>query len=87
MVQSTYTTGGFDRTLASIVARLTIGARRHAQDDDIKVWDMELQPGETAPLHEHEYSYVFTVMVVTCIMAAGPLRLVELSPRPSIHLS
>lgn len=24
---------------------------------------MELQPGETAPLHEHEYSYVFSVMV------------------------
>jgi hypothetical protein len=37
--------------------------KRHAQDDDIKLWDMELQPGETAPLHEHEYSYVFTVMV------------------------
>jgi len=24
---------------------------------------MELQPGATAPLHTHEYSYVFTVLV------------------------
>ncbi len=33
------------------------------QDDHIKVWEMELQPGATAPLHTHEYSYVFTVLV------------------------
>jgi quercetin dioxygenase-like cupin family protein len=33
------------------------------QDDHIKVWNMELQPGATAPLHTHEYSYVFTVLV------------------------
>lgn len=48
-------------------ARLTLihttCAHAHTQDDDIKVWDMELRPGETAPLHTHEYSYVFTVLV------------------------
>lgn len=33
------------------------------EDDHIKVWDMELQPGETAPLHQHEFPYVFTVLV------------------------
>ncbi|GAB5037174.1 cupin 2 barrel domain-containing partial [Nannochloropsis oceanica] len=38
-----------------------VGSRVLHEDDQIKVWEMILQPGELAPLHTHEYPYTFIV--------------------------
>lgn len=39
-----------------------IGDRVLFEDDQIRVWDMVLEPGERSPLHHHEHDYVVVVV-------------------------
>ena len=39
-----------------------VGTRVVFEDDRIKVWELELSPGETTALHKHEMDYMFYVI-------------------------
>ncbi|MEM7468444.1 MAG: cupin domain-containing protein [Pseudomonadota bacterium] len=32
------------------------------EDEKIKVWEFELEPGEETPVHTHEHEYIFYVL-------------------------
>ncbi|MFL2840645.1 MAG: hypothetical protein ACJ0BT_02250 [Pseudohongiellaceae bacterium] len=36
-----------------------VGSKKIFENDKIIVWDFELQPGETTPMHKHENSYIW----------------------------
>lgn len=31
------------------------------EDDDVKVWEMKLEPGEASDLHKHEHDYILVI--------------------------
>ncbi len=39
-----------------------IGDRVLFEDDQIRVWEMVLEPGERSPLHHHENDYIVVVV-------------------------
>lgn len=42
-----------------------IGTSLVYQDDDVRIWMLDLAPGEETPVHQHEVDYVY------CVVAAG----------------
>lgn len=39
-----------------------VGSRVVSETDTLRIWHLELQPGERAPFHRHEESYFWTVL-------------------------
>ncbi len=39
-----------------------VGTRKLFEDERIIVWEFELAPGESTPVHTHEHDYVFYVL-------------------------
>ena len=39
-----------------------VGSKVVFEDDRVKVWEFNLEPGEQTPLHTHELDYVFYVI-------------------------
>ncbi len=39
-----------------------IGTKVLFEDDDVRVWKLDLAPGEATPIHEHKHDYVFVVV-------------------------
>jgi quercetin dioxygenase-like cupin family protein len=39
-----------------------IGTKVLFEDDEIRVWKLDLPAGEATPIHEHEHDYVFVVV-------------------------
>ncbi len=39
-----------------------VGSRVVFEDDRIKVWEFNLEPGEKTPVHTHEMDYIFYVI-------------------------
>jgi predicted metal-dependent enzyme (double-stranded beta helix superfamily) len=39
-----------------------IGDRVLFEDEQIRVWEMVLEPGERSPMHHHEYDYIVVVV-------------------------
>jgi beta-alanine degradation protein BauB len=39
-----------------------VGTRVVFENDRVRVWEIELQPGQTLPMHRHELDYVFVVV-------------------------
>jgi hypothetical protein len=39
-----------------------VGSKVVFEDDKIKVWEFNLEPGERTPVHTHEMDYVFYVI-------------------------
>ena len=39
-----------------------IGTKVLFEDDDVRVWKLELGAGEATPMHEHTHDYVFVVV-------------------------
>ena len=39
-----------------------VGSKIVFEDDKVKVWEFNLEPGEQTPLHTHELDYVFYVI-------------------------
>ncbi len=39
-----------------------VGSRIVSETDEVRVWHLELEPGERAPFHRHEETYFWTVM-------------------------
>lgn len=38
-----------------------VGSRIVSETDDVRIWHLELKPGERAPFHRHDESYFWTV--------------------------
>ncbi len=38
-----------------------VGTKLLLEDDDIKVWEMILEPGQASDLHEHLYDYILVI--------------------------
>jgi len=32
------------------------------EDDDVRVWEMKLEPGQASDLHEHHHEYILVIM-------------------------
>ena len=39
-----------------------VGTRVVFENEQVRVWEIELGPGETLPMHRHELDYVFAVV-------------------------
>ncbi|EBA16093.1 hypothetical protein RSK20926_20245 [Roseobacter sp. SK209-2-6] len=39
-----------------------VGSRVVSETDNLRIWHLELQPGERAPFHRHQESYFWTVI-------------------------
>ncbi|WP_343211417.1 cupin domain-containing protein (plasmid) [Aliisedimentitalea scapharcae] len=39
-----------------------VGSRIVSETDTLRIWHLELQPGERAPFHRHEETYFWTVL-------------------------
>lgn len=38
-----------------------VGSRVLFEDDNVRIWDMKLEPGEASALHKHEHEYYLIV--------------------------
>jgi mannose-6-phosphate isomerase-like protein (cupin superfamily) len=38
-----------------------VGTQLLYEDDDVRVWEMRLEPGEASDLHHHEHDYVLAI--------------------------
>lgn len=61
-----------------------VGSKVVFEDDKIKVWEFNLEPGERTPLHTHEMDYIFYVIDGTTLEVfdaddeyLGPLEVVS----------
>jgi oxalate decarboxylase/phosphoglucose isomerase-like protein (cupin superfamily) len=52
----------FQDELAVAVGNLEVGTRLWFQNDRIKVWEINLAPGERGPFHAHTRRYFWTVV-------------------------
>ena len=47
------------------------------EDDDVRIWEMTLEPGEWSDLHHHEYDYYLVIdsgdLVAGVMPAGGPV--------------
>ncbi len=48
-----------------------IGTKVLFEDDEVRVWKLDLGAGEATPIHEHKHDYVFVVV------AGGPTETVN----------
>jgi beta-alanine degradation protein BauB len=39
-----------------------VGTRLLFENDRVRVWDLQLNPGEAIPLHRHEHDYLYVVI-------------------------
>lgn len=52
----------FQDELAVAASNLEVGTRLWFQNDQIKVWEVNLAPGERGPFHAHTRRYFWTVV-------------------------
>jgi len=52
----------FEAELAVAPGNLEVGTRLWFQNDRIKVWEINLAPGERGPFHAHTHRYFWTVV-------------------------
>jgi len=51
-----------DETFSDTIFVGEVGTKVVHEDDEVKVWEMILQPGEKSVLHKHDLSYAFYVL-------------------------
>lgn len=39
-----------------------VGTRLLFENEQVRVWDLQLAPGEAIPLHRHEFDYLYVVI-------------------------
>jgi len=49
-----------------------VGTELLFENDRVRVWSMELGPGESSPYHHHEYDYVFIYTTPSTIKSNRP---------------
>ena len=42
------------------------------EDDDVRVWEMKLEPGEASDLHTHDHEYILVVMSGALVAGVTP---------------
>ena len=60
--EGTFDPAEFQDELAVAVGNLEVGTRLWFQNDRIKVWEVNLAPGERGPFHAHTRRYFWTVV-------------------------
>ena len=60
--EGTFDPAEFQDELAVAVGNLEVGTRLWFQNDRIKVWEINLAPGERGPFHAHTRRYFWTVV-------------------------
>jgi len=54
-----------------------VGTQVLYEDDDVKIWEMELAPGEASDLHHHEHDYLLVIdsgdLVAGVMPEGGPM--------------
>jgi redox-sensitive bicupin YhaK (pirin superfamily) len=54
-----------------------VGTRVLFEDDDVRIWEMRLEPGEASDLHHHEHNYYLVIfsgdLVAGVMPEAGPM--------------
>ena len=60
--EGTFDPAEFRDELAVAVSNLEVGTRLWFQNDRIKVWEVDLAPGERGPFHAHTHRYFWTVV-------------------------
>ena len=60
--EGTFDPAEFKDELAVAVGNLEVGTRLWFQNDRIKVWEIDLAPGERGPFHAHTRRYFWTVV-------------------------
>jgi mannose-6-phosphate isomerase-like protein (cupin superfamily) len=58
----TFDPAEFRDELAVAASNLEVGTRLWFQNDRIKVWEVNLAPGERGPFHAHTHRYFWTVV-------------------------
>jgi hypothetical protein len=49
-----------------------VATRLLFEDDNVKIWDMRLAPGEGSPLHRHEHDYYLVMLEGDMIGGVSP---------------
>jgi oxalate decarboxylase/phosphoglucose isomerase-like protein (cupin superfamily) len=60
--EGTFDLAEFEDELAVAASNLEVGTRLWFQNDRIKVWEVNLAPGERGPFHAHTRRYFWTVV-------------------------
>jgi oxalate decarboxylase/phosphoglucose isomerase-like protein (cupin superfamily) len=60
--EGTFDPAEFQDELAAAASNLEVGTRLWFQNDRIKVWEINLAPGERGPFHAHTRRYFWTVV-------------------------
>ena len=60
--EGTFDPAEFGDELARAASNLAVGTRLWFQNDRIKVWEVNLEPGERGPFHAHTRRYLWTVV-------------------------
>ena len=60
--EGTFDPAEFRDELVVAASNLEVGTRLWFQNDRIKVWEVNLAPGERGPFHAHKHRYFWTVV-------------------------
>ena len=60
--EGTFDPAEYKDELAVAASNLEVGTRLWFQNDRIKVWEVDLAPGERGPFHAHTHRYFWTVV-------------------------
>ena len=50
-----------------------VGSRILFEDDNVRIWDMTLQPGEASDLHTHEHDYYLIIQSGDLVAGITPI--------------
>jgi beta-alanine degradation protein BauB len=60
--EGTFDPAEYRDELATAAGNLEVGTRLWFQNDRIKVWEIDLAPGERGPFHAHTHRYFWTAV-------------------------
>lgn len=50
-----------------------VGSRVLFEDDNVRIWDMKLEPGEASDLHTHEHDYYLIIQSGDLVAGVTPI--------------
>ena len=57
-----YDVSEFAEELARAAGNHDVGTKLQFENDDVRVWEIRLEPGERGPFHIHDQTYFWTVV-------------------------
>ena len=49
-----------------------VGTKLLLEDDDVRIWEMKLEPGESSDLHHHEHNYYLAIFSGDIVAGVPP---------------